>query len=206
MLRYLLILHCLVALPSRFHSAFAQHSGIGIKGGALLSETRSAKLNTNTIPGVTAGAYFALRAGDRLELQPEVLLTSLGSGYTLSDGERAVVRTLYMQMPVCAKAYIGNTFNAQGGFLMGRLLLAQQNAPDGTTDITESYATWDYGIVLGLGADLITGLDLGLRYYNGLRPVLVSDEVYFPLNRSYQFTVGYRLGRLKPVHITRKRG
>ncbi|MBK8498123.1 MAG: outer membrane beta-barrel protein [Flavobacteriales bacterium] len=151
--RRLLILYCLLALPGRFHSAFAQHSGIGIKGGLLLSDTRSAKLTSNTIPGATAGAYFALRAGDRLEVQPELLLTSLGSGYTLPDGERATVRTLYIQMPVCAKAYVGNTFNAQGGILMGRLMLAQQETPNGTEKVTDSYNNWDYGFVLGVGAD-----------------------------------------------------
>lgn len=206
MLRHLLILYCLLALPSRFHSAFAQHSGIGIKAGALLSETRSAKLTTNTIPGATAGAYFALRAADRLELQPELLLTALGSGYTLADGERATLRTLYVQLPICAKFYVGNTFNAQGGFLMGRLVLAQQDSPAGTSNVIESYNTWDYGIVIGLGADLITGLDLGFRYYNGMRLVLASDETFYPRNRAYQITAGYRLGRLKPVHFTRKRG
>ena len=183
----------------------AQHSGIGIKGGILLSDTRSVATTTNKIPGATAGVYFALRAGDRLEVQPELILTALGAGYTLPDGDRANVRTVYLQLPVCAKAYIGNTFNLQGGFQMGRLLLAQQNAPDGQSDVTESYNTWDYGIVLGLGADLITGLDIGLRYYNGMRPVLVNDNILFPRNRAYMITAGYRLGRLRAPSFSKRR-
>ena len=184
----------------------AQHSGIGIKGGLLMSDTRSLSITTNTIPGATAGIYFPLRAGDRLEIQPELLITTLGAGYTLSDGERSTVRTLYLQVPLCAKLYVGNTFNAQGGFLMGRLLLAQQDSPNGNADVTASYNTWDFGIVLGLGADLITGLDIGLRYYNGMRTVLVDDDIYFPRNRAYMLTLGYRIGRLKAPSFKRNRG
>lgn len=188
------------------HLAQGQSSGLGIKGGALMSDTRSGAIATNTIPGATAGLYFALRAGDRLEIQPELLVTAMGAGYALPDGERATVRTLYVQVPVSAKAYFGNTFNVQAGFLMGRLILAQQEAPDGSSDITDSYNTWDHGFVLGLGADLITGLDIGVRYYNGMRVVPVDDDTSFSRNRAYVLTLGYRLGRLKAPSLQRKRG
>lgn len=197
------ILSAAVLLPTLVQ---AQHSGIGIKGGILMSGTRSGAITTNMIPGATAGLYVPLRAGPRMELQPEVLITSLGAGYTLPDNERSTVRTLYVQVPVSAKIYLGNTFNLQGGLLMGRLLLAQQNSSDGPADVTDSYNKWDLGLVLGAGADLITGLDLGLRYYNGMRPVLANDQRLFPRNQAYMLTAGYRLGRLKPVHFTRKRG
>ncbi len=199
-LPFILLIVCIPAIT------VAQHSGIGIKGGLLMSDTRSLARTNNTIPGATAGIYFALRAGDRLEIQPELLITTLGAGYTLPDGERSTVRSLYLQIPLCAKVYVGNTFNAQGGFLMGRLLLAQQDSPNGNADVTASYNTWDYGIVLGLGADLITGMDIGFRYYNGLRTVLKDDDIYFPRNRAYMLTLGYRVGRVKAPSFKRKRG
>lgn len=185
--------------------SFGQQSGLGIKGGVLMSDTRSVTVTTNVIPGATAGCYFALRAGERLEVQPELLLTSLGAGYTLPDGERSTVRTLYVQLPVSAKVYIGNAFNVQAGFLVGRLMLAQQSTPDGKDDVTDNYNTWDHGIVLGIGADLITGLDLGLRYYSGLRPVLVNDDVVFPRNRAYMLTAGYRIARMRAPKFTKHR-
>lgn len=186
--------------------AHAQHSGIGIKGGALMSDTRSVQITTNSIPGATAGLYFPLRAGDRLEVQPELLVTAMGAGFTLPDGERSTLRTLYVQLPVSAKVYFGNTLNVQAGILMGRLILAQQDAPNGSEDVTESYNTWDHGFVLGLGVDLITGLDMGVRYYNGMRPILKEDVTPFLRNRAYMLTVGYRLGRLKAPSFQRKRG
>lgn len=170
-----------------------------------MSDTRSAKVTTNVIPGATAGFYFPLRAGERLEVQPELLVTSLGAGYTLPDGDRSSVRTLYVQLPVCAKVYIGNAFNVQAGFLVGRLMLAQQSTPDGKEDVTDSYNTWDHGIVLGVGADLISGLDLGLRYYGGMRSVLADDDVLFPHNRAYMLTAGYRFARLRAPKFTKRR-
>ncbi len=202
--RPLTISASLLALLLPFVS-FGQRSGIGIKGGVLMSDTRSAKVTTNVIPGATAGFYFPLRAGERLEVQPELLVTSLGAGYTLPDGDRSSVRTLYVQLPVCAKVYIGNAFNVQAGFLVGRLMLAQQSTPDGQDDVTDSYNTWDHGIVLGVGADLISGLDLGLRYYGGMRSVLADDDVLFPHNRAYMLTAGYRFARLRAPKSTKGR-
>lgn len=185
----------------------AQSSGFGIKGGSLMSDTKSgAGMTSYLIPGATAGGYFALRAGPRMEIQPEVLITSLGAGYSLPDDERGNVRILYAQLPLCVKLYAGNVANVQAGFQMGRLLLASQSASDGSTNVTSSYETWDYGLVLGAGADLISGLDLGLRYYNGLRPILKEDQTYFPRNRAYMLTAGYRLSRIRAPKLVRKRG
>ena len=184
---------------------FAQHSGIGIKGGPLMSDTKSGALTTNWIPGASIGAYFALRAGPRMELQPELLLTSLGAGYNLPDGERSTVRTPYGQVPVSFKVYLGSVVNFQAGALMGRLLLAQQVGPEGSNDVTASYQHWDYGAILGVGADLMSGVDFGLRYYSGLRPVLIDDQAYFPRNRSMALSLGYRLGRLRAPKFNRKR-
>jgi len=184
---------------------FAQQSGIGIKGGPLMSDTKSGTLTTNWIPGASIGAYFALRAGPRMELQPELLLTSLGAGYNLPDGERSKVRTLYGQVPVSFKVYLSNVVNFQAGAQMGRLLLAQQVGPDGSNDVTSSHEHWDYGVILGVGADLVSGVDFGLRYYSGLRPVLADDQTYFPRNRSVAVSLGYRMGRLRAPKFNRKR-
>ncbi|MBK8226314.1 MAG: PorT family protein [Flavobacteriales bacterium] len=184
---------------------FAQRSGIGIKGGPLMSGTKSATLAANWIPGASIGAYFALRAGPRMELQPELLLTSLGAGYSMPDGERSKVRTLYAQVPLSFKVYLSNVVNLQAGAQMGRLLLAQQISPEGSSDVTSSHEHWDYGVILGAGADLVSGVDLGLRYYSGLRPVLSDDQAYFPRNRSMALSLGYRMGRLRAPKFNRKR-
>lgn len=170
-----------------------------------MSCTRSAVMSANWIPGAAVGGYFPLRAGPRMELQPELLIASLGAGYSAADGGPLKVRTLYAQIPVNLKLYLGNVVNGQVGFQMGRLLTAQQTADDGRTDVTDSYAHWDYGFNLGVGADLVSGTDIGLRYFNGLRPVLAGDDRLFPRNRSIMLTAGKRLGRLSAPKFTRRR-
>lgn len=183
----------------------AQRSGLGVKGGLLACETRTGAVSTRMIPGGSAGAYFALRAAPRMELQPELLITALGSGYTLPDGDRSTVRTLYVQVPLSVKLYVGNAFNVQGGFQMGRLLLAQQHGPEGDADVTPGYKSWDQGLILGAGVDLVSGLDLGLRYYNGLSTILADDQAIFPRNRSLMLSAGYRITGMRTPKLTRKR-
>lgn len=184
----------------------AQHSGFGLKAGLVMSSTKSGEVTTRMIPGATAGAYFALRAGPRMEIQPELRLTTLGYGYTLPDGDRGSTRLLYAQVPVAAKLYIGNTFNAALGVQMGRLLAAQQMVAGESTTVTESYEKWDHGLILGVGADMMSGLDLSLRYYGGLRPIIREDDLYLPRNRAWLLTAGYRLGRVRSPKFTRRRG
>lgn len=196
----------LLAAFTLTHAALAQHSGLGIKAGFGASDMRSVKVATNRIPSGTAGLYFALRAGPRMEIQPELLVTSMGAGYALTEGGQATVRTFYASLPVSLKMYIGNVFNVQAGVQMQRLLLAQQSTPNGRETLTQSYAHWDYGVQLGLGADMVRGLDLGLRYYMGLSPILVDDAMYFPRNRSLMLSAGYRVTSLRSPKFHRRRG
>ncbi len=187
-------------------SLHAQYSALGIKAALGMSDHRSARMSSTMIPCAAAGAYFALRAGPRMEIQPELLIASMGAGYLLSEGGQASVRTLHASLPVSLKMYIGNVFNAQAGFQMQRLLHAQQRSPSGTADVTDSYAHWEHGVHIGLGADLVRGLDLGLRCYMGLSPILVDDAAYFPRNRSLVLSAGYRVTGLRSPRFSRRRG
>lgn len=185
--------------------ARAQHSGIGIKAGAVASRTKSGNNLTSAIPGAAAGIYFPLRAGPRMELQPELLITSMGADHQLQEGGRGSVRTIYVSLPVSLKMYIGNVFNAHAGFQMQRLLAARQRGPDGTATVTDSYAHWDYGVQLGLGADLVRGLDLGLRCYAGLSPIQTKGALMSPRNQALMLSLGYRVSRLRAPKATLRR-
>lgn len=185
--------------------ALSQASGLGIKGGPLMSDIHSGATSSEQIPGGTVGMYFPLHGGARFELQPELLLTSLGAGYEDAEGERSSVRTLYVQVPIAAKLFLGNTLNVHGGVLGGRLLAAQQYTPDGNSDLRDSYRKMDWGVILGLGADLRSGVDFTFRYYSGMAPLLVDDETLFPRNRSMELTVGYRFMRFKVLNHGRRR-
>jgi hypothetical protein len=184
----------------------AQHSGIGIKGGPLMSTTRSGSVSARSLLGGTFGLYFPLRAGDRLEMQPELLVTALGAGYSRPDGSRMNDRTAYVQLPVAAKIYFGNVVNVQVGVQMGLLILAQRSIDTEVEDVRENYEQMDAGIILGAGADLVQGVDIGLRYYNGLKAAAMNADNQFPRNRAYMLTVGYRFARLRAPKFNRRRG
>ncbi len=193
----------LIALLSL--GASAQRSGIGIKGGVGAAHTRSGAMNGQYTTGATMGVYAPLLAAPRFELQPEVLLTALGSGHAGSEGERYTVRSIYVQVPLLAKVYLGNSLNVQAGVLAARLLRAEQFTGNGTQDVTVDHRPDEVAFLLGAAVDLPSGLDLTVRYHNGLTPVLANDDVLFPRNQALLMSVGYRLMAFKTPKLQRRR-
>lgn len=196
----------LLLLPLLLANAgFSQRSGLGIKGGPLMSDTHSGATRSEKLPGGSLGVYLPLHAGTRLELQPELLLTALGASYDMAEGGTSTVRTVYAQVPIAMKVFFGNALNVHAGVQGGRLLMAQQNTPNGTSDLKDEYSKMDWGFVVGGGVDLASGVDLMLRYYSGMKPLLITDETLFPRNRSLQLSIGYRLMQFKSVSHGRRR-
>jgi hypothetical protein len=186
--------------------AFSQRSGIGLKAGLGAAQTRSGAMNGRFTTGATAGIYAPLLAAPRFELQPELLLTALGSGHLGSQGERYTVRTIYVQLPLLAKVYVSGTLNAQVGVLAGKLVHAAQFAGSGTRDVTADHRTDEVALLLGAGLDLPSGLDITLRYHNGMTPVLANDDLLFPRNQAVLISVGYRLVTMGTPRMLRRRG
>lgn len=174
-------------------------SGLGFKLGGQLATTRSAVFTFEPVAGAVMGLYAPIWVADRLEVQPEVLLSMQGSAFAPVEGPRVVSHLFYVQMPVSAKLYVSNVVNIQAGIQAGYLAYAT-SAGEPTKD---RYKPMDIGLNVGLGADLIGGTDLAVRYYSGLTPVLVNDDQVFPSNRTLQLTAGYRFLQLK--HRGRRR-
>ena len=183
----------------------AQRSGLGIKGGLLAATTTAQQIETTVVPGATAGIYAPFQAGNRFELQPELLFTVLGSGFVEPNGDRTSLRTMMVQVPLSAKVFVGNAFNFQGGIQLGKVISAQRIDPEGSTDVTDDLRPMDLGANIGIGLDLSSGWDLGLRYYSGLWTIFEEDDALFPRNRTLQLTAGYRLMRLNGFAKPRRR-
>ncbi|MCU0318831.1 MAG: PorT family protein [Flavobacteriales bacterium] len=186
-------------------AASAQRSGLGLKAGLGAAHTRSGAMNGRYTSGATVGLYAPLLAAPRFELQPEVLLTALGSGYAGSEGERLMVRSVYVQVPLMAKVYVGSTLNLQGGLLAAKLINATQYTDKGEQDVTSGHRPDEIALLLGAGLDLPSGLDLTFRYHNGLTPVLANDNVLFPRNQALLMSVGYRMLAFKAPSTQRRR-
>ncbi|MBK8612096.1 MAG: PorT family protein [Flavobacteriales bacterium] len=177
----------------------ASRSGLGLKGGLQMATTRTAILSYDPVPGAVLGAYAPIWAGARLELQPELLISAQGSSIKPDEGTRQTLRLYYVQLPINMKVFMTNVLNVQAGIQAGRLIVANADHED----VTDRYQRMDIGLNLGAGLDFARGMDLTLRYYSGLTPLLVNDDVLFPTNRTLQLTAGYRMMRFKGH--TRKR-
>ncbi len=184
---------------------FAQKAGIGLKGGPLASRTPTELLRTTWTPGLTGGVYLPWGVGPKMEIQPEILISAMGSGFIEPDDDRYSIRSIYLQIPVSFKLYFSNTMNIHAGLQASRLIQAQRVAGDDRRDFTDRMNRMDYGLIGGLGADLRRGLDFTVRYINGMTPVLSNDQVLFPKNQAVSLTVGYRMTQMSVAGKSRRR-
>lgn len=182
-----------------------QRSAIGIKGGVVLGTARSELVRYGMVPGATLGPYAAIGVSDRIELQPELLVSLQGASYVVGENEdRWVDRQLYAHLPISVKFFVSNTFNLHLGGQLGWLLLARTDTDDGAINTTDRFVPLDAGVIAGLGLDLIGGTDLTLRYYGGITPTLAEDRTLYPRNQTLQLSVGYRFKPFKQRHARRR--
>lgn len=195
----------LLAASALVSGACAQKVGIGLKGGPLVCRTPTELLRTTWLPGLTGGIYIPWGIGPRMEIQPEVLVSAMGSGFIEPDDDRYTIRSLYIQVPVNFKFYVSNTLNLHGGVQASRLIQAQRIAGENTRDFSERLNKMEFGLIGGIGADLQRGLDLTVRYINGMTPILSNDQVLFPRNQAVSVTVGYRMTQMSVTNKSRRR-
>lgn len=190
--RSILPLLALVACPFVGHAQRPSRSGIGYMGGPQAATWHSEAVIYRPVPGFVAGVYVPIWAGNRVEIQPELLLSLQGAARDLPDGGRSTMRNLRALVPVSLKLFLCPTFNIQAGVQGGYLILAKADG----TDIRDHVSPLDMGLNIGLGIGSVSGIDLTLRYYYGLSNTLDKDQALFPSNRTLQATVGYRFKQL----------
>lgn len=183
----------------------AQSAGIGIKGGILASTAKALLVRTQPISGGTAGLYFPWNLSPMMELQPEILISTLGTAWVEPDGDTYTERSLYLQIPLTVKIFLSNGFNLAGGYQFAKPLAAQVKGAEGVVQTLERYKDLDMGFVGGFGMDLDHGLDLSLRGYSAMTRFHGNDDAVFAKNRSIQLTVGYRVHQFRCAIPTRRR-
>ncbi len=171
----------------------AQSSGIGIKGGIQATTAKAILVRTTPLPGATAGLYFPWGIAPMMELQPELVIATLGTGWLEPDGDAYNERSYYVQVPVTLKYFLTNGFNLAAGFQFGKPLAAKVTDGGTGTDVIDRYENLDMGFVGGVGMDFQHGLDVSLRMYGATTRFHGDDDALFAKNRSIQLTVGYRI-------------
>ncbi len=164
-------------------------SGLGITAGPQASFWHSAAAIYRPVPGAVAGLYVPIGIGNRWEIQPELLLSMDGTARDIPDGPQRILRTFHAALPVNLKLFLGRTFNLQAGAWGGYLLHARMDGNEATSTIS----TLDMGVCAGIGIGTGSGVDLTLRYCNGLANTLKDDHALLPSSRMLVATVGKRL-------------
>ncbi len=177
-------------LPSlACRAQYPSASGLGITAGPQAAFWHSAGAIYRPVPGAVAGLYVPIGIGNRWELQPELLLSMDGTAQDIPEGPQRILRTFHAALPVDLKLFLGRTFNLQVGAWGGYLLHARMAGNDATSAIS----TLDMGVCAGMGIGTASGVDLTLRYCNGLANTLKDDRALFPSSRMLVATVGKRL-------------
>lgn len=183
----------------------AQSAGIGIKGGIQASTAKAILIRTLPIPGATAGIYFPWGIAPMMELQPELLISTLGTTWMEPDGDVNTERSVYFQVPLTLKYFLSNGFNLAGGYQFGKPIAARVSGTEGSMSSMERYENLDMGFVGGFGMDFQHGLDLSFRAYSAMTRFHGDDDALFAKNRSVQITVGYRVHQFRRTMARRRR-
>ncbi|MCB0767460.1 MAG: outer membrane beta-barrel protein [Flavobacteriales bacterium] len=182
----------------------AQYSGIGIKGGIQATTAHAILVRTVPITGVTAGLYAPWGIAPKVEIQPEISVSTMGTGWIEPDGDAYTERSLYIHAPVTFKYFITNGFNLAAGFQFGKPLSARVTGSEGDLDVTDRYENLDMGFVGGVGMGFQHGVDLSLRLYSATTRFHGDDDALFAKNRSVQFTIGYRFVQFRRSYTRRR--
>lgn len=145
--------------------------------------------DTDGLDGRTSlhlGLTAEIEMSDTFSIQPELLYS--GQGYT-ADGD-VTGKVDYINIPVMAKFYVGESFNLEAGPQIGFLASAKADVDGESVDIKDSLKSTDFALNLGAGYKLDSGLNFGLRYSMGLTDVPDGDSDGFK-HSVLQLSVGF---------------
>jgi len=174
--------------------ATAVQAQIGIRAGigsSNFSNGESQRAFTSTT-GVHLGAYFGIKATDKLTVEPGLFYS--GKGYkTVPLGSTQEIKESlgYLDIPVLARYAINSSFNVFAGPQAG-FLLSRTRTTGSTKDTNaESLGGYEIGAVLGAGYQLASGINLQVSYDFGLVPFNYYE---FEVNNTvFKLSVGYTL-------------
>lgn len=193
-----------------FSNMNAQDASFGVKGGVNFANI--AGDDTNDAKGKTSfhvGAVAEFPLSVDFSIQPEVIYSS--QGYKFKDAGTVAgvdysyenkTQLDYINVPIMGKYYLAEGFSLEFGPQVG-FLISAKNKSEGTisglgtneseeTDIKDSLKSVDYGLNIGVGYKLDSGLNFGARYNLGLSDI--NDVQGYDgknQNRVIQLSIGY---------------
>lgn len=174
------ILLSLVAVVMVIAGANAQAS-FGVKAGANLANVGGDVEENSMKIGLHIGGVATFKLSESFAFAPELLFST--QGYKMDGFEfmgvsipESKMNTTYLNIPLLAKIYLGESFNIHAGPTVGFLLGAKYKVGDESEDIKDGMKGLDFGLGFGLGYELESGLNFGARYNLGLANIADTEE------------------------------
>jgi hypothetical protein len=175
---------------------FAQSTGIGIKGGLNISNLSNSSGNEmGSKLGGHAGLLAHIHMSPNFAIQPEVMYSSQGAKYTISNGEHTLSLN-YVNIPLQFQYMFNNGFRIQTGPQVGFLAGVKDKVRETETGnfTTEDFKTVDFSWSAGLSYLTTSGLGVDGRYNFGISNVNNAGSNILH-NNVFQLGIFYMLNR-----------
>jgi len=181
-----------------FSTIMAQNVNFGAKAGVNFASITGDMVDSfDSRTAFHVGFVAEIVISETFSFQPELLYSAQGADYS-EEGFEAFEGTVtldYLNVPLMAKFYVGEGFSLEAGPQIGLLLSAKDDYGDGEEDIKEYVKGTDFGVNLGVGYKMESGLNFSARYNLGLSNDLDVDDFESEgaeyKNSVIQVSVGY---------------
>ena len=182
---------CAAIAVFAFMNVDAQEVKFGAKAGLNLASISGD--DTGDLDGRTSfhvGGVVEIVISEKFSVQPELLYSAQGAKSTFEDSfekEETTIKLDYINIPIMAKYYVTEGFSVEAGPQIGFLISSEaeydytdKEDPEfnesGTEDLKDEIKSTDFGLNLGLGYKMDSGLNFGARYNLGLSDLWDVDN------------------------------
>ena len=160
----------------------AQNINFGAKAGVNFAsitgdDTDDLDMRTSLHVGVVAEIVIS----ETFSFQPELLYSAQGAKESIENVD-LTFKVDYLNLPLMAKFYVGEGFSLEAGPQIGFLLSSKfEGEEDGNSmsvDMKDYLKGIDFGLNLGFGYKLESGLNFGARYNFGFSDLNDSEEEF----------------------------
>lgn len=143
----------------------------GAKAGINIASTNNMGDRSSSRIGLNAGFLSHIHLSPAISLQPEIMYSSQGAKYTISDGEHALMLD-YINIPVLLQYNFNNGFRLQTGPQVGFLVNVKDKLVDNDANTgnftSDDFKSTDLSWSFGLGFLSSSGLGIDARYNLGV--------------------------------------
>lgn len=171
----------------------AQEVKFGVKAGPQIANLTGDDFfdEADSKFGFHAGVYANIKfGGDQFAFQPELLFSTQGAKLD-EQGVDIKYNLNYLNIPLMLKWYAYEGFNVEFGPQVGFNMSAKAKGEflgQSFNGDMEDIETIDFGLNIGAGYELESGINFGIRYGLGLTEIAKEEG---PKNSVFSLSVGY---------------